>query len=165
LVVTLKKRLLSRMEFWRAEARSHLAERKSELKRASAPFAEGLENLSGILAKVEPSRLEPGALTEVPDAQSTRPSVSPRDQATLGGDRSRLELATEVARRKRLLEDYKAATQVFANRKIYVGKSGIHKPEFYDWLNGTLPADSATSKNFERFLREKKPPISRKPID
>lgn len=70
------------------------------------------------------------------------------------------EIVQEIDRRVKLLAEYKAATGSPSNRKIYEAKhSGIHKPEFYKWVNGTLSNDSATTKNFERFLRAKKPPI------
>jgi len=70
--------------------------------------------------------------------------------------------ATEIERRSLLLAEYKAATKTISNRQIYEARnSRIHKPEFYTWRNGTLPAHSATSINFERFLREKRPPQSR----
>jgi len=67
-------------------------------------------------------------------------------------------------RRSALLREYKSATGNPANRQIYtVRNSGIHKPQFYEWLNGILPAGSETAKNFERFLRDKKAPIPRRP--
>jgi hypothetical protein len=70
--------------------------------------------------------------------------------------------ASEIERRALLLAEYKAATKTISNRQIYEARnSRIHKPEFYTWRNGTLPAHSATSINFERFLREKRPPQSR----
>lgn len=66
----------------------------------------------------------------------------------------------ELERRAKLLEEYKVATNTPSNRQIYEAKnSGIYKPEFYKWRNGTLRADSATTINFERFLQAKKPPI------
>ncbi len=69
----------------------------------------------------------------------------------------------EIARRSKLLNEYKAATKSPSSKQIYeAGNSRIHKPEFYLWVNGTLPTDSATTANFERFLREKKPPIPKK---
>lgn len=72
-------------------------------------------------------------------------------------------LSVEVDRRKLLLEQYKSATKA-SNRKIYRAKnSGIHKPQFYDWLHGDLSVDSQTTVNFERFLKEKKAPIPREP--
>jgi hypothetical protein len=70
----------------------------------------------------------------------------------------------EITRRSKLLTEYKAATKNPSNKRIYGARnSGIHKPEFYEWVNGALPPDSATTINFERFLREKKPPIPKKP--
>jgi hypothetical protein len=69
-------------------------------------------------------------------------------------------------RRGALLAEYKAATGNPSNRQLYQAKnSGIHKPQFYDWLKGKLPVVSATAKNFERFLSEKKQPIPKKPKD
>ena len=59
-------------------------------------------------------------------------------------------------RRATLLKEYKLATGVTANKPIYENsKSGIHKPEFYKWQKGELPATSATAINFERFLAQK----------
>lgn len=70
------------------------------------------------------------------------------------------ELDEEIERRRKLLADYKAATGVTSNRPIYEAEnSAIHKPQFYQWLKGSLPRHSATAINFERFLREKKPPF------
>jgi hypothetical protein len=72
----------------------------------------------------------------------------------------------DIARRSKLLYEYEAATRNPSNKQIYEARnSRIHKPEFYQWVNGTLPANSATTANFERFLREKKPPIPKKPKD
>jgi hypothetical protein len=73
-------------------------------------------------------------------------------------------LDAEKARRQNLLAEYRAATGNPSKRSLYEAKnSGIYKPEFYDWVNGKLPANSATAINFERFLRNKKQPIPRKP--
>lgn len=70
----------------------------------------------------------------------------------------------EIERRTRLLAEYKSATGNPSNRAIYTARnSGIHKPEFHRWLRGDLPASSQTLINFERFLRDKKHPIPRKP--
>jgi hypothetical protein len=70
----------------------------------------------------------------------------------------------EIERRKKLLADYKAATGNPSSSRIYKARnSRIHKPEFYQWLNGGLSADSATTISFERFLQEKKPPLPSKP--
>ena len=66
----------------------------------------------------------------------------------------------EIDRRTQLLTEYKAATGNPSNRSIYEARnSGIHKPEFYAWLRGELAFESATTRSFERFLRDKKPPI------
>jgi hypothetical protein len=72
----------------------------------------------------------------------------------------------EVTRRLHLLKEYKSAVDYASNKSIYEARnSGISKPEFYKWRKGKLPEDSKTSVNFERFLREKKPPVPRKPRD
>jgi len=64
--------------------------------------------------------------------------------------------------RAALLSEYKKATGNPSNRRIYTAKnSGIHKPDFYAWLGGKLPTDSAMTINLESFLRLKKPPIPR----
>jgi hypothetical protein len=69
----------------------------------------------------------------------------------------------EIVRRRNLLADYKLATNNPSNKKIYEARnSGVYKPQFYEWLHGVLPVQSETTKNFERFLREKKPPVPRK---
>ena len=70
-----------------------------------------------------------------------------------------------VAQRRQLLADYKAATGNPSNKSIYSGKSGIHKPEFYKWIKGSLSDKSETARNFERILRAKKPLALRKPQD
>ena len=75
-------------------------------------------------------------------------------------------VSEEAIRRKGLLAEYKNATGNPSNQKIYKARnSAIHKPEFYEWLRGELPATSQTAINFERFLAEKKPPIPRNPSD
>jgi hypothetical protein len=71
-----------------------------------------------------------------------------------------------VSKRRHLLSEYKLATGNPSDHKIYSAKnSPIHKPEFYDWINGKLPATSQTAINFERFSMEKKDPIPRNPTD
>ena len=70
-------------------------------------------------------------------------------------------LETLIEQRTTLLEQYKQKTGA-SNRKIYEARnSGIYKPEFLRWQKGILPSSSATTANFERFLREMKPPIPR----
>lgn len=70
-------------------------------------------------------------------------------------------LVTDLkAYRRTLLDDYKRATGVMKNKPIYESHPyGIHKPAFYQWLRGDLPATSQTAINFERFLAEKRPPV------
>jgi hypothetical protein len=99
---------------------------------------------------LEQIRFQVSQLLPYYPAITVAPSVSP-------------ELPTpEVERRAKLLTEYKAATKTESNRKIYEAKnSGIHKPEFYKWVKGVLPSSSATAINFERFLRENKPPARR----
>jgi hypothetical protein len=70
---------------------------------------------------------------------------------------------TRAEQRDRLLAEYRAAVHC-SNKQIYEARnSGIHKPQFYQWVKGQLLPTSATSRNFERFLREKKPPIPKTP--
>jgi hypothetical protein len=67
---------------------------------------------------------------------------------------------TEVERRAKLLADYKAATGNPSSKRIYEAENcPIHKPQFHRWLRAELPANSKTTKDFERFLREKRRPI------
>jgi hypothetical protein len=69
----------------------------------------------------------------------------------------------EIERRAALLAAYKATHNV-SSKRIYEAKnSGIHKPEFYRWVRGELPATSAPARNFERFLAAKRAPSPRKP--
>lgn len=93
-------------------------------------------------------------------ARELDPVRGPQPPAEYGAE---CDLDSEGIRRRDLLAEYKSATGNPANKRIYEARnSGIHKPQFYQWRRGELPADSATSRNFERFLREKKPPIPRK---
>jgi hypothetical protein len=81
----------------------------------------------------------------------------PLGEERLGSDEEPPDL---IALRQQLLIEYKAATGNPSNRQIYRSRNaGIHKPQFYEWLNGTLSSKSATCINFERFLRERKKPI------
>ncbi len=70
---------------------------------------------------------------------------------------------TEVERRAALLSAYRSATGA-KDYHIYTARnSGIHKPEFYQWRDGRLPAKSKVTKRFESFLKAKRRPIPRKP--
>jgi hypothetical protein len=108
-------------------------------------------------------------LLEIADSQSTAPlhtkEISSADVETKSRTHAEVEDEPEVnelRRRNILLAEYKAAAGQPSNRKIYNARnSGIHKPEFYDYFNGDLKAESQTFVNFESFLRAKKPPIPR----
>jgi hypothetical protein len=99
-----------------------------------------------------------------PIDQSASPASAPLPN---GGNRAKRGAdwnAIEVTRRADLLAAYKRANSNPSNKRIYEARnSGIHKPQFYEWVRGELPADSETTGNFERFLKEQKPPIARKP--
>jgi hypothetical protein len=71
----------------------------------------------------------------------------------------------EVSRRGSLLKEYLEATEVSEYFLYTHAKSGIHKREYRKWKAGKLPNESATTQNFERFLREKAipPPRREKP--
>jgi len=71
------------------------------------------------------------------------------------------ETDDEVGRRQALLDRYVRRTSA-SRRSIYEGQSGIHKPQFYEWIKRKLPRDSATCQNFERFLDDGKRPVPRK---
>jgi hypothetical protein len=71
---------------------------------------------------------------------------------------------SEAERRANLLAEYKKATGNPSNRKIYMAQnSSIHKPEFYQWKNGNLPANSRATMRFEAFLKSRRKPIPRNP--
>jgi hypothetical protein len=90
--------------------------------------------------------------------------VAPPQQAGAVQQMAKALDTDEVSRRKALLADYKTAAGNPSNRKIYTARnSNIHKPQFHEWLTGSLPQTSQTCVNFERFLRDKKLPIPRKP--
>jgi len=72
------------------------------------------------------------------------------------------EAGSLIERRKKFLDEYKAATGHPSSKQIYeASNSGIHKPEFYQWKNGNLPAESRVTKRFEVFLKAKKRPVPR----
>ena len=64
--------------------------------------------------------------------------------------------------RAELFADYKRRTGVRTKAAIYTAKnSGVHKAEFYEWLNGMLLDTSATARNLETFLRSDALPVPR----
>lgn len=103
---------------------------------------------AGIQGTVGPSQILPPD-PEAPDAASV----------CVSGDDLKSQRAA-------LLAAYKKEAGNPSNRRIYTARnSGIHKPEFYAWIKGTLRPDSSTCQAFERFLREQKPPTPKKPSD
>lgn len=69
-------------------------------------------------------------------------------------------LDEEVERRLRLLAEYTRATGA-TEHAIYSAAGrhhSCHKPEFYKWKRGELPAESETARSLERFLAAKQPP-------
>jgi hypothetical protein len=73
---------------------------------------------------------------------------------------------SEVDRRAKLLAEYKLATGNPPDLRLYTASnSGIHKPEFYQWRDGRLPAKSRVTKRFEAFLKAKKKPIPKNPTN
>jgi hypothetical protein len=107
----------------------------------------------------EQIRFEVSGLPRYYPAITVTPSV-PLAQEMARADPVPVVATFEIARRAKLLADYKVATKTESNKRIYEAKnSEIYKAEFYKWIKGTLPATSATARNFERFLRENKPPV------
>jgi len=92
------------------------------------------------------------------------PSVKSSEQDPKDDSEQPSEVAgTDAERRERLLAEYKEATGFPSNKSIYEATNcPIHKPQFYKWLKGSLPADSATTINFERFLKDKRRPSPQK---
>jgi hypothetical protein len=124
----------------------------------ATPVAQSAED---IVPKAIPTpAVQPGP--SAGEAAPVEDEATPEQLATVtaGADGN----AIEVTRRADLLAAYKQATNNPSNKRIYEARnSGIHKPQFYEWVNGKLPANSETTRNFERFLEEKKPPIARSP--
>jgi len=105
--------------------------------------------------KLEALMREQGLTNEVTPLRAPATELSDPARAVMDKDQ-----------RARMLAEYKKAAGNPSNKKIYEAKnSGVHKPEFYDWLNGKLDPDSAPAINFERFLKLKKPPIPRQSKD
>ncbi len=117
------------------------------------------ESLEDALQKAAPHFVKPdGSLVIAP---IVRASIAV-GAATPSEAEATVEI--EIKRRQQLLAAYKSATGNPSNKRIYeAANSGIHKPEFYHWVKGSLPSESATCINFERFLRDRKPPVARKP--
>jgi hypothetical protein len=102
-------------------------------------------------------------LKKITPAKSSYPPVFVSADPVTASESKPVPAEDLITQRVALLEAYKGKTNT-SNRKIYESSnSGIHKPEFYKWLGGRLPNSSATTMNFERFLRGNRPPAPRKP--
>lgn len=73
-----------------------------------------------------------------------------------------------ITSRERLLEDYNQRiinpkkNKPYTNYALYNARQhSMHKPQFYEWKNGTLADDNSATLSFERFLRGKDAPIAR----
>jgi len=165
--VKLKAMLDDRLLYWKAQAQVKIGTTISDqVGAAASPVAPAVAASGGSNLPLSPplqsearGEVEIGGTSLSPGERSAEPQP---EAATANATTAR---DTDLLRKRaRQLAEYKAATGNPSNKKIYEARnSGIHKPEFYKWLRGDLPANSATCINFERFLREKKPPIPRKP--
>jgi hypothetical protein len=105
-----------------------------------------------------------------PDIQAQIVSNSPNQSNEQRDERLQIvahelpELERDIARRFRLLSEYKAATGNPSNKKICEAQNScIHRPEFYKWKQGKLPPDSKTTKSFEAFLKAQRRLIPKEP--
>jgi hypothetical protein len=125
------------------------------------PHSENLERRLRVLLEARIGYWEAAAMQAAERGQKdSAPAHAPEPEVRRGlaGE------PDEVVRREHLLAEYKKGTGNPSNKRIYEAKnSGIHKPQFYEWLRGELSPDSETTINFERFLAEKKAPVPRTP--
>jgi hypothetical protein len=144
-----------------------VTEPRAETATSSLSTGQSASETERIQLPLEPKKIgRPPSIPAERKIESTSgpEASSPGDQLSQIDPQHRLDANDDVARRQQLLADYRAATGQPSNQSIYSAKnSGIHKPQFYQWLRGDLPASSQTTMNFERFLAEKKPPIRKKP--
>lgn len=139
--VDVKMRLQARKQFWIGQTLKKVREHKKTI--AHQTSTEAASN--------------PTETVPTPAESPSTPESNPD-----GSNASNLDQV--IKRRARLLAEYKAATGNPPNQRIYEAPNApIHKPEFYAWQNGSLSANSQTSVNFERFLKEKRPPQPKKP--
>ena len=147
----MKTRLLQRKHSWIGQMFKKVREHKQAIVAVSPGEHASSSSLENTFKQV------PSWSNETKDSAASAES--------LGGMSAAVDSSGELAvYRAHLLSDYKAATGQPSNKRIYqASNSTIHKPEFYEWVRGELPSASETTRNFERFLREKKPPIPRNP--
>jgi hypothetical protein len=174
-LVKLAERILERALGVVAEVEEGGARRGMSLEYHGVSDAQMQKNAIARLTKLIENRLSPPA----PLSFSPPPPLPPEVQAQMDATRSegeqperspnpasKMKPATPenlsvVERRAKLLAEYQAETGV-TDYAIYMGNSGIYKPQFRAWKAGKLPESSSTAQNFERFLREKKAPTPRK---
>lgn len=123
-------------------------------------------NLPGVSPKIQyPFPLPPSAFailpTDPPLVQMATKVASAAPQPPVMEAKSPAPDSL-IEQRRALIEAYIAKTGASLHKIYTASNSGIHKPEFYKWRDGTLPNSSSTTINFERFLRNQKPPIPRK---
>ncbi len=133
-------------DYWRARYKNEIARRRT------SPWGvpSGFLPASDYQAREE--QREQAAENHGREGQT---SQAMPDEAT---DEERQRL---IEYRKRLLDEYKAATGA-SERAIYnASGSGGHtcrKADFYAWRKGELPASSSMAQSLERFLQAKRPP-------
>ena len=90
---------------------------------------------------------QPGALQAEFEAKQTSKNTShPESDLKPQEDTTEARNETEIARRRKLLADYKAVTGNPSNKRIYEAtNSGIYKPEFYKWLSAELSSTKFTT--------------------
>jgi hypothetical protein len=135
-------------QVWRLGYKAELARRWAQWQAEPRPPRTTPE----LEAYEEQARAEWEALRQQREAE--------RQQQAAQQPAERMGTDAEVERRRRLLEEYKAATGAseYAILQAAGRAHSCHKPEFRQWKHGELPADSETAKSLERFLAAKRPP-------
>jgi hypothetical protein len=119
-----------------------------------------LEKIKAETLSKNPAAESPQVPDEAPAAICEPPLASEPDE---GKSVEAGSIEQIVENRRKLLEDYKAATGVRADQRLYTAENaGIHKPQFYEWRDGRLPDKSKITRRFERFLKAKRLPVRRK---
>lgn len=134
-----------RWKQWQADPRPPLTTPERE-----AYEAQARAELDQLRKQREAEREAAGAVESVErgDAEVAEPPEGESGEAAL------------VKWRLRLLGEYMEATGA-TEHAIYsaAGRDhSCHKPEFYKWKRGELPAESETARSLERFLAAKQPP-------
>lgn len=131
----------------------------TEMRQAVESALEEVKNLTLVRYQSVVEQASGAVETEAPAAISepSHDSEPDEDEAVEAGSIEQI-----VEHRRKLLDDYKTATGIRADQKIYEAQnSGIYKPQFYQWKDGRLSSISKITKRFEQFLRAKRLPIPR----